>query len=323
MSMLFRAIFPGSPHLHPVTRIFVDQNEPTSDFSPPWTPFRWPAWRTPRILPSTNGLPTAILPVPHPTSLIAVIHYLYFGDLEVLRRYIRENVPPGSSPEQLSTSHTGIHSGLGNSTSHLCRRQYDPCDDNSNISSLQFSGRFSSCTCAPQHRHRPTPLQLNNIALRIPVYCPIHAGTPLAALSPCPSDIESFTVRWQGVINNAEYLGLPVSLRTWLSSLWKKEYPDVEMPTFKEELYIILTPSPSPSPSPESTDSEYESEDDEASVYEDNTTENGGREPERIYGRPLKSPSLSKDFEHFKPYDIQKRGRNSRSPTGHDWRAEV
>lgn len=316
-SMLFRAVFPGSPHLHLITRIFSEQKEHAFDFSPPWSPFTWPAWRTPRVVPHTNGLPTAIVPVPHPPSLFAVVHYLYFGDLDALGEYIRTGTIPQSNPNTGSSSHrTGTSSpgaGLFGGT-QLTHPIPDP--------------NPRSPTSPTRRRPPHSPLTLNSDAAnpynaQATRFPPTSVPTSTTASSPSSSkNLEAFTIRWQGVVNNAEYLGLPVRLRTWLSLFWDQDYPNVEMPIFHEEVYFSpssLSPSPSPSPSP-SLAHERESpvRDDDGS----NGSEEDGSDDDYYYGseaRGVQSPRLGIS----KPAEHSPIARSSLSPRKHDWRARA
>lgn len=223
-SVLFRALFPGSPHLHVITRTFQTMNEPTVDFDPPWTPFRWPSWRTPRILPNTNGLPTTLIPIPHPDSLIPLLHYLYFGDLNVLGSYIRFGVLP-----------------------------LRPTDWTQITQASRTAGPSS-----PSNANPAPSISTSNQQMLLSD----HQKSPSLASQPIPSvdapfgstlRLGPFTARWQGVINNAEYLGLPVRIRAWIGALWKETWPNVVMPVFQEESSSLAFPALCPKPG--STDS--------------------------------------------------------------------
>lgn len=152
--MLFRALFPTSPHLDILTPNLTGTG-PFSQYDPPWTPFRWPTRRIPRRIANRLGLPAAQIPLPHPASFPSLLHWLYFGDFSRLAVFIAEG------PSRNSNSNTS----------------------NSAIS---------------------------------------HKS---------PEAIEE---RWRGLVLNAEYLGLHVHLRTWLSEYWT-ERMDSPMPEFVEE----------------------------------------------------------------------------------------
>lgn len=286
--MLFRAAFPGSPHLHLITRIFAEQKEHAFDFSPPWSPFRWPAWRTPRIVPHTAGLPTAIVPVPHPPSLYAVVHYLYFGDLNALEEYIRTGTLPQSNADSSSQPQAGSLLPAG-----MPRSQTEPTKPTDLLSpSREESGRWFP----------PSPINELNTHNAQGRPLPPAPTTSTSTSTSNSFNLDLFTTRWQGVVNNAEYLGLPVRVRTWLSLFWKQECPDVEMPIFHEEVYF--PPSP-PSPCEPSDNSESEADEDDDCEME-----------QRDVKSPFKSPRIGKSKFVHSPI-----ARSPLSPRKHDWKA--
>ncbi|KAF8311676.1 uncharacterized protein EI90DRAFT_937106 [Cantharellus anzutake] len=154
-STLFRALFA------PTSNLSLFMPSITPKFDPPWTPFRWPARRTPRLITSRFGLPSAQIPLPHPPSFPTLLHWLYFGDRSKLSAYVLDG-----------PARPKIH--IGRSVLPL-----------------------------------PTPLPS------------AHS----------PGSVEE---RWRGLVLNAEYLGLDVELRAWLSEFWVKELGG-SVPEFVEE----------------------------------------------------------------------------------------
>jgi len=157
-SMLFRALFTPSPNL---SLFMPTMSNIMSRFDPPWTPFRWPPRRTPRLIASRFGLPSAQIPLPHSPSFPTLLHWLYFGDRSKLSAYILD----GPARPKIR---------VGRSVLPL-----------------------------------PTP-------------------------PPPPHSPGSIEERWRGLVLNAEYLGLDVDLRAWLSDFWVKELGR-PVPEFLEE----------------------------------------------------------------------------------------
>ncbi|KLO19173.1 hypothetical protein SCHPADRAFT_818575 [Schizopora paradoxa] len=90
-SSLFRALLNGRSPLDHLT-----PSSPESPTTPPLFPehahLSVPPNRVPRILPSTSTHPTILLPLPHPESFPALVHYMYFGTTAALEEALNKRL---------------------------------------------------------------------------------------------------------------------------------------------------------------------------------------------------------------------------------------
>ncbi|KAF8323373.1 hypothetical protein DL93DRAFT_2071086 [Clavulina sp. PMI_390] len=91
-------MFPVDLGLNLKNPAYIQTVDPDEEFDPPWTPFAWPSWRTPRLLAPTNNVPTALVPLPHPASFPLIMHYCYWVDRAVFMTYIHYGVLPDITP---------------------------------------------------------------------------------------------------------------------------------------------------------------------------------------------------------------------------------
>lgn len=91
-SSLLRALFSGSSPLDLITSSNNLQQTCSAPSRTPAGQFAVPANRLPRLMPCSADHPILFLPVPDPTSIHLLVHWMYFGRTE----YIEEALNEGS-----------------------------------------------------------------------------------------------------------------------------------------------------------------------------------------------------------------------------------